>query len=63
MNGALPSDVLTASESGRESATEAQHMTCLQGKAGVEFKTYQMGHNACPQEIQDLAAFLKKVIP
>lgn len=30
----------------------------------VEFKTYQgMPHSACPQEIEDIAVFLEKVIP
>ena len=32
--------------------------------APVEFKTYRgMAHSACPEELRDVAAFLKKVLP
>jgi predicted esterase len=33
-------------------------------KASVEFRTYRgMAHSACPEELRDVAAFLKKVLP
>jgi lysophospholipase-2 len=33
-------------------------------QAPVEFKTYRgMAHSACPEELRDVAAFLKKVLP
>eukprot|EP00039_Didymoeca_costata_P019939 m.339476 g.339476 ORF g.339476 m.339476 type:complete len:244 (-) comp18819_c0_seq1:73-804(-) len=33
------------------------------GASDVEFKEYMMMHSACPQEIQDVGDFMKKVIP
>ena len=36
----------------------------LQGLgSSVELKTYPMAHSACPQELNDVAEFLKRVIP
>lgn len=33
-------------------------------KGAVEFRTYRgMAHSACPEELRDVAAFLKKVLP
>jgi phospholipase/carboxylesterase len=29
----------------------------------IELKTYPMGHSACPQELGDVATFLKRVVP
>lgn len=36
----------------------------LQGLGcSVEMKTYPMAHSACPEELNDVATFLKRVIP
>lgn len=36
----------------------------LQGQgSNIEMKTYPMAHSACPEELGDVAAFLKRVIP
>jgi phospholipase/carboxylesterase len=29
----------------------------------VEFHTYNMPHSACPQELHDMAVFLKRIVP
>jgi phospholipase/carboxylesterase len=35
----------------------------LQGLGStIEMKTYPMAHSACPEELQDVAVFLKRVI-
>lgn len=31
--------------------------------ANVEFHKYPMAHSACPEELQDVAAFLARVLP
>jgi len=52
-------DPVVAYKWGEQSAARLRELGC-----NVDFRTYRgLGHSAAPQELEDLCAFLAKVLP